>query len=256
MNLDDLDDDEIIDDSSNLNADGNVIVKVPDDDASTTKSPAFDPTSLATAVSEAVATQLQAHASSQPAPQMTPQQLAEHYAIWDPNEGFINGLNALTDADATPAQKKKIFEDMRDGIMQQAFRASQLVVAQETQKMRAELAPAVQYAQQRQAKNVMKEFVTKYPALNGQTELVDAVIANLAQQNFKPKSKDEAYEKVAKIAEKILQGVNPQFSLKTSGGSGGKPGMASTNMGGVGGGGKPNAPVNGERGKLAAFWQR
>jgi len=250
-NEDDEDDIDINSNEYNENQDDNKNV------ADTTNI-TFDPKQLSSSVAEAVASQLAAHtAANQQQKQMTPQELAEHYAIWDPSEGFVNELNALSDTDATPAQKKKIVEQMRDGIMQQAFRAAQLVTQQELMKMRKELAPAVQYAQERQAKNVMKEFSTKYPALQGQTELVDAVIANLSQQNFTPKSKDEAYEKVATIAESILKKVDPKFSLKTAAAGGGKPSMARTNMSGVGGGGpQRSASADEGRGKLASFWQQ
>jgi hypothetical protein len=241
------DDDDMVDDID-LNDDGTPkeVTQTP---------PAFDPSTLTASISEAIAAGLQQHAPAPPPKQMTQEELAAHFAVWNPDDSFVNGLNAISDPEADVATRRKIVTDMRDGIMQQAFRAAQLVVQEEIARFRGEVAPAVNFAQQRQAKQVMKDFATAYPALDGQDELVNTITAGLQQNGFKPKSKDEAFKKVAEIAEGILKRVNPQFALNKSGGSNGKPSMAKTGMGGTQGGNtqqRANGPV--KRGQLASFW--
>ncbi len=197
--------------------------------------PAVDPAALASQVAEHVASQMQQFQQQAPARDLSPEEIKKHYQIWDPDDNFVNELNAIADPDATPGQRKKILESIRDGIMQQSFRATQLVAEQIRQELRAEFAPAHEFAQQRKAKAALKEMTTKYPGLEGQDELIGMVTSQLTQAGFKPKSRDEAFEKVAKTAEAILKKIDPTFELKTNGGVMKKPSMARVNMGGQGG---------------------
>lgn len=188
--------------------------------------------------------------------QYTPEELAQHFQVWNPDDRFVNELNKLTDNEAPYEERVKLLHGMRDGIMQQAFRAAQLYVEQQMGSFKQEMAPALEYAQQQQAAKLMNEFHGKYPSLKGYEDLVDSITAKLSAQGFRPKSKDEAYDKVAQIAETILKKSNPSFVLG-KGGSQGKPPMAGTNMGGfaaAGGGGEFNqAPKR--RGGLAKIFQ-
>lgn len=211
------------------------------------------------AIAATVAATMQQQLANQPQPQrqLTPEEIRQHYQVWDPDESFLNDFNNVVNSDATPDQKLKAFHTLRDGIMQQSFRASQLLVEQQLNAFRTEMAPALTYAEQQQAQTLVKKFETKYPALKGQGELVDSITSRLAAQGFKPKSQDEAFDKVAEVAEKILKGVNPEFTLKKNAGANGMPAMAGTNMGGFGGNATApqarNAPA--KRGALAKFFQ-
>lgn len=224
------------------------------DGSTTPAAPVIDHDAIARTVAATVQ-------SMMPAPQqrqMTPEEQAQYYQIWNPDEALVQDMNKLGLDDVPIEQKMAPFTKMRDGIMQQAFRAAQLYIQQELGSLRQELAPAVTFAQQRQAKQLMGEFEKKYPSLKGQNELVDSITSRLNAQGFKPKSKDEAFDMVAKTAESILKGVNPQFTLSQNGGANGMPPMAGTNMGGFAAmGGVQNqggsAPV--KRGGLAPFFQ-
>lgn len=219
------------------------------------KAPVFDTAQMTSAVEAAVASQFQRQQANTTQRELTPEERAKHFAVWEPDDSFVNELNAISDPEATPTQKKKILAGMRDGIMAQAFRAAQLVTEQQIAVMREEFAPALDMAQERSAKAVLKEFKTKYPALEGQNELVESITASLNARGFKPKSRDEAFEKVATIAESILKKANPNFSIKTNVGANGKPTMVGTSMGGTGGGSGQRQQTSGKRGNLASFWQ-
>jgi hypothetical protein len=191
---------------------------------------------------------------------MTAEEAAQHFQVFNPDESFVNGLNALADPDATPADRRKIIDTLRDGLVNQSFRAAELLMEQKMAELDARYAPALQIAQREEAKQLQNAFVKKYPALKGQDQLVNSITAGLAQQGFKPKSADEAFDKVAQFAEQILQKVNPEFKLgtqKQGGGGNRTPSMAGTNMGGHSGGFQTVAGSQGptKRGGLASFYK-
>lgn len=210
------------------------------------------------AIAQTVAATMQQF--QQPALQRQPTQeeLAQHYQVWNPEPSFVNDMNKLVDADVPIEERMKLLHQMRDGMVNQAFRGAELLIEQKMQQMQAQMAPAIQVAQERQSKQLMRDFETSYPALKGQKDLVDSITARLGAQGFRPKSKDEAFGKVAEIAETILKGVNPQFTLKQSGGTNGMPSMAGTNMGGQTGGFQAQPRGTGapkKRGGLASIFQ-
>lgn len=251
---DEDDDDVIIDNNQNQNqsADNNQSDDNQQQDAAPTP-PAIDHDAIA----RTVASTMQSMQSPQPQQQFTPEEIAKHLQVWNPDEGFVNELNKLVDPEVPLDQRAKLLHQMRDGMVGQAFRGAELLVEQKVQELLQRVAPAVQYAQERESKKLMGEFEGKYPALKGQKELVDSITARLGATGFKPKSKDEAFEKVAQVAEQILKGVNPEFTLKPSGGSNGRPSMAGTNMGGQTGGfqSSQRTQSSGKRGGLASIFQ-
>lgn len=213
--------------------------------------PAIDPAQIAASV----AAELQRNQPAAQPRQMTPEEQAAHFQIWDPDDDLVNGLTALADPDATPEQRKKILTTMRDGIMQQSFRAAQLLVEQQMEQIRTQFNPVLQASQEQRAKKALKEIVTKYPGLAGQDELIGMVTGQLAQAGFKPSSREEAIERVAQVAGGILKKVNPEFELKSNGGVNGKPSMATGMMGGQTGSVKQTQQTSGKRGQLASFFQ-
>jgi hypothetical protein len=216
----------------------------------------FNPADIA----QIVAATMQAHREPAAPRQMSAEEAAQHFQVFNPDESFVNGLNALADPDATPADRRKIIDTLRDGLVNQSFRAAELLMEQKMAELDQRYAPALQIAQREEAKQLQNAFVKKYPALKGQDQLVNSITAGLAQQGFKPKSADEAFDKVAQFAEQILQKVNPEFNLGTqkSGGGGRSPSMAGTNMGGHSGGFQTvrgdNTPQ--KRGGLASFYKK
>lgn len=217
--------------------------------------PTFNPADIAAIVTQTMA----AHQVPQQPRAMTAEEAAEHFQVYNPDDSFVNGLNRLSAEDSTPEERRAIVAALRDGFVNQSFRASELLVEQRMQAMEQRFAPALALAQQQEAQALQASFETKYPSLKGQTELVNSITAGLAQQGFKPKSKDEAFDKVAELAGQILTKVNPEFKLRQGGGNNSMPSMAGTNMGGQGGGfqAQPQgqqAPA--KRGGLASFYQK
>ena len=214
----------------------------------------FNPADIA----QIVAATMQAHQAPTQQRQMTAEEAAQHFQVFNPDEGFVNGLNALSDPDATPADRRKIIDTLRDGLVNQSFRATELLMEQKMAELDQRYAPALQIAQREEAKQLQNAFVKKYPELKGQDQLVNSITAGLAQQGFKPKSADEAFDKVAQFAEQILQKVNPEFNLgiPKSGGGGRTPSMAGTNMGGHSGGFQTQGGSGGpaKRGAIAPFF--
>lgn len=218
--------------------------------------PSFKPEDIAALV----AATMQANREPQAPKQMTAEEAAEHFQVFNPDDSFVNGLNKLADPEATPAERRAIVNQLRDGLVNQSFRAAELLLDQRLAQLDSRYAPVLAIAQKQEAAQLEKAFVGKYPALKGQTDLINSITAGLTAQGFKPKSPDEAFDKVAGIAESILKKVNPEFKLGTpkSGGGGRSPSMAGTNMGGHGGGFQTQGErSNGQppkRGAIAPFF--
>jgi hypothetical protein len=155
-------------------------------------------------------------------------------------------------------ERQALLNQMRDGMVNQSFRAAELLLEQRLAQIDQRYAPVLAAAQKQEAKALQKDFETRYPQLKGQEELVNSITAGLSAQGFRPKSKDEAFESVAKLAEGILKKVNPEFKLTVAQSGGGRrtPAMAGANMGGQTGGFQQQAgrPTSGKRGAIAPFF--
>ncbi len=207
-------------------------------------------------IAAAVAAQMRSHQQQQPQ-QMTQEQLQQHFAVWNPDDSFVQELNALSDPDATPAQKQKILHGIRDGLARQSFRAAELLVQQEVARLRQEFAPVQDFAVTQKTRQAFKQLVGEYPGLGEHMELVNTVVQGLTAAGFKPATQKEAFDKIAQTVEGALQKVNPAFSAKGNGGTGGKPQMARMNVSGQFAGGTPGGGSSEprRRGGLAAFFQ-
>lgn len=207
------------------------------------------------AIARTVASTIQQYQQPAPERQFTPEEIAQHFQIWNPDERYVNDLNKLTDPEVPLAERQMLLAQMRDGMVAQAHRSAELLIEQKLSQFSQQVAPAVRLAEERAAKQAMKTFETKYPGLKGQSALVNAISAQLGAQGFKPKSQDEAFEKVAKTAESILKQSNPAFALKPAGAPNGMPAMAKTNMGGQTGGHQTaGQKPAGKRGGLASIF--
>lgn len=215
----------------------------------------FNPADIASIV----AATMQAHREPPQQRQMTAEEAAAHYQVWNPEERFVNDLNKLTDSEVPLAERQALLAQMRDGMVNQAFRGAELLMEQKMAELDQRYAPALAIAQQQEARQLKSSFEKKYPALKGQDELINSITAGLSQQGFKPKSPDEAFDKVAEFAEQILKKVNPDFKLgkPQSGGGSRTPTMAGANMGGHSGGFQTQRSANApqKRGGLASIFK-
>jgi hypothetical protein len=218
--------------------------------------PAVDSASIAQIVAS---TMQQFQQQNAPAPrQMTAEEAAAHFQVWNPDERYVNDINQLVDPSIPMEDRHRILAAMRDGIVNQAFRAAELLVEQRLAQVDQRYAPVLAQAQQMEAKQLQKDFEGRYPQLKGQEELVNSITAGLSAQGYRPKDKNEAFESVARLAEGILRKVNPEFKLTPTQSGGGRrtPAMAGTNMGGQTGGFQSQAgrPASGKRGGIAPFF--
>jgi hypothetical protein len=231
----------------------------PDDGQQQQTAPVQQPLDTAT-IASIVASTMQNFQQQQPQQQrqMTPEEAAAHFQVWNPEEKYVNDLNKLVDPSIPLGERQQLLAELRDGLVNQSFRATELLLEQRLQQIDQRYAPVLALAQKQEAKALQKDFEGRYPQLKGQEELVNSITAGLSAQGYRPKSKDEAFESVAKLAEGILKKVNPEFKLTAAQSGGGRrtPAMAGTNMGGQTGGFQQQAGKgsSGKRGGIAPFF--
>jgi len=125
---------------------------------------AAPPAITAEGIATAVATAMQAHqASIESAPkEMTPEEKAAYLQVFDPNaDGFLDSfVSAITDAEATPEIRAKAIEHLRDGLVNQSVRGSQLLIDQRLNEFRREFAPVFEDSTKRQAEALWDQFPT------------------------------------------------------------------------------------------------
>ena len=204
---------------------------------------------IASIVSQSVQQTMQSQ--QPPPPPMTPEERAEHMRVWNPTPEFADSFrNAMISEEATPEQRMKAFNDMREGLMQQAYRGAELIAQELLQNHFQQIQPLLSSAQQVQQEQTWNKFTTAYPVLKDQKDLVDAVSTQLVQQGFKPRTAEEGMKKVAETVEAILKRANPNFSIKNQQ-QAGMPQMAGTSMPG---GAPVSTPTSSKRGGLASFF--
>lgn len=161
------------------------------------------------------------HSLPQPeyqAPRMTDEQLREHLQVWEPDARYVDAFRtAIVDEEATPEDRINAFNVMRDKMVNQAVRGAELLIEEKLRAFQQQVAPATQYAQQAQAEQAWNDFASAYPDLKDHHELVDMVSTNLMTAGYRPKTKDELYQKVAEGTVGLIQKFNPDFSLKGGG---------------------------------------
>lgn len=147
---------------------------------------------------------------------MTDAERAEYLQIFDPAQNeFDQRFAAALANEEDPTQRLKILGEFRDGIMNQATRAAEIMLEQRMVQMQQQMSPAIKFAQQQQSEALWSDFATKFPAFKEQRQLVDTVSMQLASTGYQPKTKDELFSKVAEMTTSILK--NAGVTLPTQG---------------------------------------
>jgi hypothetical protein len=219
--------------------------------------PAFDPSAISAAVKEAFTEMQQTQQQTQPQREMSPEERAEFFQVFDPMQNnFVDEFTTkLADPDLDAIERAKVISTFRDGLVNQALRGAELMIEQKLASLNQQIAPAVEIARKQQTEKLWNDFTTAAPELKEHREIVDAVAAQLAQSGFRPKDQNELFSRVADMSRGILSkaGVNlPQSQQQFSGGQQ-MPRMSSTNVGNGGNGGSPSGG-QAPSGKIASFF--
>ena len=189
-------------------------------------------------------------------PSMTEQELASHLQVWEPDEQYVEAFRtAITDEEATSADRLRAFEMMRDGVVNQATRGAELMIEDKFNELRNQVSPATEYAYKAQADAMWEEFTGRYEQLKDHKDLVDMVSSNLASSGYRPSSKDELYGKVAEAAEGMIKRFDHSFNLKGSQpqqSTGSMPEMSGA--GGVSQGGPGMPTTQGDGASVESLW--
>jgi len=201
----------------------------------------IDPNAIAAAVAQGMA-QHQQQLQSAPR-QMTPEETAQYLQVFDVTaDGFIDNFHAaMTDPEATPDQRKALFERMRDGLVNQSLRGAEIFVDQRIAQLRQEFQPALVAQEQQQAASIWETFSAKHPDLKDHRELVDTVSIQLQASGFKPTSLDDAFSRAAATTRTLLKLPEPVAGAKPTAPNS-MPRMNPTNTTPSGGGGPQEAP--------------
>lgn len=183
------------------------------------------------------------------APQMTQEQLNEHWGVFDPektDKEFFKKMFRLP-ADATPedlAQAKAVWGMMQNGLMKQAVKGALLLVEQKYGSKFAQIDSLEEWRSQASAKELRTNFNETYPALADPkfNKIIKLSAAELADSDFA--THEDYFKALAERAAENVKTVDPSFDLgavqtkpKT-----GKPSLPRTRVGGTGGtGGGGNA---------------
>lgn len=163
-------------------------------------------------------------------PKMTEQELAEYLQVYEPDASFADAFRtAIIDEEATAEDRLAALKGMRDGIVNQANRAAELMLEEKLNELEKKFAPATSYAQQAQAEQLWNDFAQEHPELKDQSEMVDMVATSLMSGGFKPKNKKELFDKVAEGVTGILQKTNPSFKAASPKSPSSMPSMAGSN---------------------------
>lgn len=216
----------------------------------------FTAEDIATAVAAGISAHT-AQTTSTPR-EMTPEERAEYFQIFDPNaDGFLDSfVAAVTDAEATPEVRAKAIEHLRDGIANQSIRGAQVYVDQRFQQMEARFAPVLRTSVEAEAEVLWGKFATAHPDLKDHRELVNAVSTQLQAAGVKPKDMTEAFNSVAETARGIvtkITGKPPTTPATTQTGPTTMPRMTQTNTAQSSAApGQPQAPQTG----VASFFTK
>jgi hypothetical protein len=181
----------------------------------------------------ALAGSLRQQQSSEQSQQMTPEQLQEYLAVYNPTVEDATALG-LT-AEALPHLQRLL-----DAKVKQATRAAAIQFEYLKRSMEERLAPLQTLIQQQQQETLIKQFYTDNPDLVGKEQLVEAVYAKLGGRSWK--SKEEAFKTVAENTRQLLTvltgqangGGNPPNGTQQM--KSGVPKMSTVMTGGAGGG--------------------
>lgn len=203
----------VLDDSQEVSPDQNQ--QTPQEQSA----PQFDPNQIANAAAQAA---VAAQKASQPDPNdpenMTPEQRSEYFKSFNITDDFTGGfVQAITPDEEGKISYEavgKMFEQFRDGIMQQAVRHVELTQNQFQQNLNQQLAPVSQFYQQQQAEQVWNNFATKYPHLKDHRQLVDSAASQIAANpQYGAMNVDQLFDATAKAVEATIKQINPNVNF-------------------------------------------
>jgi cell fate (sporulation/competence/biofilm development) regulator YlbF (YheA/YmcA/DUF963 family) len=181
--------------------------------------------------------------------------LAEYMQVYQPDAQFVDAFQeAIVGEDSTADMRIAAFNTMRDGIVTQATRGAEMIVAEEVNKLRHEFGASSAYAQEAQAHAMWNDFSTTYPQLKDHKELVDMVSTNLLSSGYRPGTKDELYGKVSDGVSGLIQKFDQSFKLEGQQGQtqpAAMPEMASSSAVPQGGPGEPGPAT---RSDVTSIW--
>jgi len=212
--------------------------------------PAVDPNAIAAAVAAGMAAHSQA-LESRPAP-MTEEQRREYLQVFELDDNYIDGFTAaLNDPDATPAQRRAILEQYRDGVVNQSLRGAELFIDQRIEALRQEFQPALTAQAKNQGEAIWNEFTAKHADLKDHRALVDTVANQLYSAGFRPATPEEGFSRAASTVRQLLKLPEPPTANQQAPTT--MPRMTPTNTTPSAAGAPPNQP---EAGVASFFLQR
>lgn len=229
----------------------------PGDQQQPQASQGVDPNLIAQAVAEGMAradAQRQGQQDSQRVAQMTPEERAEHFQIFNvADKGYLEKFRkAFNDAES-PEEQAAVLAEFRDGVVNQSLRGAELLMEEKFAKFQQDFAPARQLAVQSQQEQLWKSFADAHPELAEHRELVDSVATQLATTGYKPASPQEAFTKISEACKNILLKAGVTLQSNNSGGEQ-RPAMAQ--MSSRGNAGQSNAPrPSGDGRGVATFFK-
>lgn len=182
-----------------------------------------------------------------PVPPPTKEQIAEFWAVYDPEstdkEFFKKWFRLNPDATQEEIQQaKELFAGVQKGLMRQAVTAAQNYIKIARQEIDQEYGPLKEYVQTAQKEATRGRFFGEYPALNDKkfNKIIDATARSLDNKTFD--SEEDYFKALAEGAAGSIKDILPDFDLgakpttKTKPGS--TPKLPRTSAGGGGGAGK------------------
>jgi hypothetical protein len=184
---------------------------------------------------------------AEPARQPTPDEIAELWAIYNPektNRDFFRKFFRLGD-DATPEQleeAKQLFTEMHSGMMRQAMQGARNFIAIEMERMQQEIGPIKEYVETARREATRGRFYNSYPGLGEDKfdKIVSSVALTLNDKTFS--DEDEYFKELAEGSAAAIKEILPDFDLGKAPEKpripGKTPKLPRTSVGGGGGAGK------------------
>lgn len=198
------------------------------EDASASSPPTMSPQDMA-ALARNLVPFLQAAAPQAPAPTapttvdpatMSPEQRAEYFKTFNIDDdfarSFVTSLRPDESGNVNPTAVAKALGQLRDGLVAQAGRLSELMMERLEQQFGQRLAPIQTHYANAQRDAVWNEFTGAYPELKPFRELVDAKAVTLKNMGVPITSKEDFFRFVAEAVANDLKQVNANFRLGTA----------------------------------------
>lgn len=187
-------------------------------DATTTTQPSAGGDDLKAALAELTrGVQSLAQPKQQEPAQLTPEQRAQLFAVYSPDEEFKRhflGLDETVDPKISEAKLAQ-FAKMQEGLVKQAVVTARHLLMRELAPQFEQLNPIREYVSQQEAKERQSRFYEKYETLKSPQyqKVVNAIAPTLAAKEFK--DEDEFFKALAEGAAEHIRGLIPEFSLES-----------------------------------------